>query len=93
MAFSFKRVTIDSQHLGESRGMSLLVPRDRSLGLVLFCADGQAVESLRYTMAEAVISGFIPPVFMIGVHSSEHRAQEYIRGIDTERFSSHESFC
>ena len=88
-------IYLQSDHLRETRGLTIFLPKYRP-GMVttlVFCADGQAVGAMSATVASAIEEGFIPPIVLIGVHSSpSDRAQEYVCGVDQNRFEAHERF-
>jgi enterochelin esterase-like enzyme len=88
--------TVNSTSLAERRGVTVYLPpghRAASSYPVLFCADGQAVRGFAERLSEEIQSGNSPSVILIGVHSvAGYRSQEYLTGIDTQRFEAHERF-
>ncbi|MCA9138756.1 MAG: hypothetical protein KDB00_18420 [Planctomycetales bacterium] len=85
-----------SPSLGQSRRVTVfraVDERPSSALPVLYCADGQALHAFASTLTAATHAGSTPPVTLIGPHSYEAtRAQEYVTGIDEQRFLAHERF-
>jgi enterochelin esterase-like enzyme len=85
-----------SSALAERRGVTVFLPpghRSRLQYPVLFCADGQAVHGFADRLAQEIDGGRAPPIILIGVHSvEEHRAREYVLGVDAQRFEAHEHY-
>lgn len=87
---------VTSTHLRRPRRVTAFFPvaraRRRRLP-VLFCADGQSVPYLATSVLNALSKGHARPVILIGAHSSpEHRAEEYLYGVDPKRFAAHKEF-
>ena len=87
---------IYSASLAETRTITIYLPPGYRIGTrypVVFCADGQAVPEFFHHLNDAIEQHGVPPVILVGVHSSDHyRAKEYIDGADEERFKAHEHF-
>jgi enterochelin esterase-like enzyme len=94
--FEFCEYCLDSRSLEEPRRLTVALPRNPRVNPpipLIFCADGQAVAFLSVAVGAAIDAQQIPPVGLIGVHqSSIYRAEEYLYGIDEQRFCSHERF-
>jgi enterochelin esterase-like enzyme len=93
---SVRDIEIGSQSLAEDRMVTVFLPtgyRRRAKYPILFCADGQAVHGFFHRLSHAIEREGVPPVILVGVHSSErHRAKEYIHGADDQCFEAHERF-
>jgi enterochelin esterase-like enzyme len=93
---SVRDFRIESESLVENRMTTVFLPpgyRRRIKYPVLFCADGQAVHCFSHRLCQTIEREGVPPVILIGVHSSErYRAKEYIHGVDDRRFEAHERF-
>lgn len=73
---------------------------------VVYAADGQSVARMATILDPQIAQGNVPPVVVIGVHASlnpdqgtlldpsgpDLRGQEYLWGLDEERFERHERF-
>lgn len=86
----------ESASLGETRTVTVFLPpghRPRIKYPAVFCADGQAVHGFSRRLNHAIEQERVPPVILVGVHSSDRfRAKEYIDGADHRRFEAHERF-
>lgn len=93
---NIQSISFRSNSLRETRGLTIFLPKDYRPGRsipVVFCADGQAVGGMSTNVVSAVEGGFIPPIVLIGVHSSSNnRAQEYVVGVNKTVFEAHERF-
>jgi enterochelin esterase-like enzyme len=87
---------IESDSLGECRLITVFLPPGYRHGAecpMLFCADGQAVHAFSPRLLQAIEREDTPPVILVGVHSAEqYRVEEYIHGVDDQRFEAHERF-
>jgi enterochelin esterase-like enzyme len=93
---SVRDFQIESASLGETRMVTVFLPpgyRSTAKYPAVFCADGQAVHGFAHRLHDAIKERSVPPVILVGVHSSEqYRAKEYIDGADQCRFVAHECF-
>lgn len=89
-------IEFESVNLAEKRMVTVFLPpghRQQGTYPLLFCADGQAVHSLSERLYHAIEHECVPPVILVGVHSSnQHRAQEYIFRAGSDRFEAHARF-
>lgn len=86
---------IESDCLGERRGVTIFLPRNclpTSTCPIVFCTDGQAVEAFSHRIERDINDRKLPPLVLVGAHSSQRRSQEYTFGQDDSRFRLHEHF-
>jgi|SRR5579863_1180243 len=79
------------------RRVSIFLPpgfqREAGTYPVVFCADGGSVPAFGMRMTRAMRDGLVPATILIGVHNSpDARAEEYLPGVDRERFDAHAEF-
>jgi enterochelin esterase-like enzyme len=108
---SLKTYEIASKALDCRRKLTVYSPPGLEPGQardVVYTADGEETEHYAPSLEPLFISGKIPPVVLVGVHSGGYaggapdfknydskkdmRAQEYFPGLDPERFAKHEAF-
>lgn len=93
---SVKTFHLQSDLLPEPRGVTVFLPsgpRPRDQSNVVYCADGESVARLALPVAAVIQAGRVPPVVLVRVHSSvSQRAEEYVLGVNQERFEAHERF-
>ncbi|MCA9894088.1 MAG: hypothetical protein KC615_13960 [Anaerolineae bacterium] len=88
-------IEIFSEALEEERSMTVYLPPQYSDGRtypVVYMADGQAAQAVAYYLEAAFLSGDLPLIIVVGVHSGEYRAEEYLPGMRQRRFEQHEQF-
>lgn len=87
---------LDSDDLMTLRNLSVFLPpkyQKRQCYPVVFCADGQSIPAFADRLTHGMTSETIPPTILIGVHSDPAtRAEEYLHGVDDDRFRLHEVF-
>ena len=86
---------IESTCLGERHAVTIFLPPNHdatSKCPIVFCADGQAVGTFSKRIESDIRSRDVQEVVLVGVHSSQHRSQEYTLGQDDLRFRLHEQF-
>jgi enterochelin esterase-like enzyme len=94
---------IESAALGGSRAVTVYVPPDVPRSGRLPCcvlADGQSARGFAEVLEPAIVSGDVPPVLLVGIHSAtdparewpDLRSQEYLPGNNRRRFAAHLSF-
>jgi enterochelin esterase-like enzyme len=90
-----------STALNELRGITLYLPPnyDNSQRYpVVYVADGQSVLGLAPYLEPYILDGSLPPTILVGVYNApsvggrDIRAEEYLPGINPERFAAHEQF-
>ncbi len=96
-----------SKALNETRDVFVYTPPnfDKTQKLpVIYLADGESVQGLAPLIEPAILSGEIPQVVLVGMPAGvsaqtgaydvnkDFRAQEYLLGINLERFKKHETF-
>jgi enterochelin esterase-like enzyme len=90
-----------SAALNEVRGITLYLPPNYDATQnypVVYVADGQAVPGLAPYLEPHILDGSLPPTLLVGIHSAfstagrDIRGQEYLPGINPERFAAHEQF-
>jgi enterochelin esterase-like enzyme len=60
---------------------------------VVYCADGGAVPAFGMKLARETQAGLVPATILIGVDSSlDARAEEYLPGVNPQRFNAHADF-
>ncbi len=85
---------------GESaatRRISVFLPPrfDREAGKypVVFCSDGGSVPGFGMRLTRAMREQQIPATILVGVHNApDARAEEYLPGVDPQRFDAHADF-
>lgn len=90
------------EDLSETRGVTVYTPpvaatqAAASRYPVIYAADGQSVESFAYVLEPLILSGELPPLLLVGVHSENStRTEEYLLDQgdqQSERFTAHERF-
>jgi len=94
---------IDSEALGERRGLTVYLPpgHDPTRRLsVVYAADGESMSWLATVLDPLIADGSVPAVIVVGMHSGpshsdpaqDQRGQEYLLGYNHERFEAHERF-
>lgn len=103
---TLKLVDFESKALGEKRKLGVYLPpgHDPSRRYpIVYATDGRAHGDL---LEPLIDSGDVAPLIVVGASSGDYRgkagakydikndlrAQEYVRGIDDERFAKHEKF-
>lgn len=75
-----KTDSLDSRHLGERRALTVYLPPERDPAVpspVIYVADGQGVAGMASYLEPFILSGEVPPVVLVGLHSGPLRAEEY----------------
>ncbi|MAU09096.1 MAG: hypothetical protein CL607_04685 [Anaerolineaceae bacterium] len=89
------QIELFSTALEEKRSITVYLPpyyRDDQTYPVVYSADGQSVANFAHYVEAAILSKSLPSIILVGVHSSEYRAEEYLPGISQTRFEQHEAF-
>ena len=93
----YRRSTV----LNELRGITLYLPPNYDSSQrypVVYVADGQAVQGLAPYLEPYILDGSLPPMLLVGVHNApsvggrDIRMEEYLPGINPQRFAAHEQF-
>jgi enterochelin esterase-like enzyme len=86
---------LDSEALNERRDLTIYYPPDYDSSQtypVMYLADGQAVWDFSTRIEVLILAGDIPPMLLVGVHSGDYRAEEYLPSMRSVRFAQHEEF-
>jgi enterochelin esterase-like enzyme len=92
---------VESEALDETRDLSVYLPPDydpEQTYLVIYMADGQSLPQFAPFLEPLIAAGDLPPILIIGVHSSfgspghDLRAEDYIPTMNPDRFAAHERF-
>ena len=86
---------IQSEHLGESRKISIYYPHHFDQNVPIFyMTDGTIINDYAKYIDTLISARLIKPLILIGVHSSEdHRYEEYVEGNnDNSYFIKHRDF-
>ena len=95
--------SLRSDALGAMRAVTVYLPPARPAGplRVVYLADGQSTEAYARILEPAILAGRVPPVALVGLHSSgertpgsntDGRTHEYLVGVDSLRYAAHERF-
>jgi enterochelin esterase-like enzyme len=72
--------SLDSKYIGERRGLTVYLPPERDPATpapVVYVADGQGVAGMAAYLEPFILSGTVPPVVLVGIHSGLLRHEEY----------------
>jgi len=89
------KLQIKSTSLAESREMTVFLPSSHSPASncpIVFCTDGQALAMFAHGFESRIRDCELPEIVLVGVHSSQHRAQEYTLGYNDLKYRTHEQF-
>jgi enterochelin esterase-like enzyme len=87
--------SIESEALNERRDLTIYTPPyhdSTETYPVIYLADGQSVWEFAKTIEALILAGDVPPMLLVGVHSGEYRAEEYVPSMRSIRFGQHEEF-
>lgn len=87
--------TLASRYLSEPRHVTVFKPDSAGiLGKMptLLVADGYFVTDFAASLTDSKTASANPQVAMVGIHASSARVEEYIPGVDVNRFAAHEAF-
>lgn len=86
---------LQSDVLGEEREVTVYLPPGHAPTQrypTIYAADGESAGWLARVLEPLLLAGTLPPLLVVGAHSGELRAEEYIPSRDAARFAAHERF-
>jgi enterochelin esterase-like enzyme len=97
LAGQIREHTIESAALRAARPVTVYIPPAPPPLPACVLADGQSTQGFAEVLEGAIVSGAVPPVLVVGIHSAggdrtDRRSQEYLPRHTPRRFAAHLSF-
>jgi enterochelin esterase-like enzyme len=86
---------LQSSALGEEREVTVYLAPGYAATQgypTIYAADGESTSWLARVLEPPLLAGALPPLLLVGAHSGEQRAEEYLPSYGAARFAAHERF-